>query len=102
MPKPFVKNDPRICKTGRPAGKPNKTTDELRTMVQNFIDDNLPTLQTDFDSLEAKDRLAFIERLLKHVLPPPLSELDRLTPDQLNDLYEKLKYQMETNLKQTA
>lgn len=76
---------------GRPKGKPNRTTDELRVMVQNFIDDNLQTLQADFDKLEPKDRLAFIERLLKHVLPAPLQELDRLTDEQLNELINKLK-----------
>lgn len=76
---------------GRPKGKPNRTTDELRVMVQNFIDDNLQTLQADFDKLEPKDRLTFIERLLKHVLPAPLQELDRLTDEQLNELINRLK-----------
>ncbi len=76
---------------GRPKGKPNRTTDELRVMVQNFIDDNLQTLQADFDKLEPKDRLTFIERLLKHVLPAPLQELDRLTDEQLDELINRLK-----------
>lgn len=102
MPKPFVKNDPRINKTGRPKGKPNRSTVELRAMVQNFIDDNMEALQADFDALEPKDRLNFMERLLKHVLPAPLNELERLTPDQLDDLYDRLKQDMETNIRRNT
>jgi len=83
---------------GRPKGKPNKTTDELRVMVQNFIDDNLQTLQADFDKLESKDRLNFMERLLKHVLPAPLNELERLTPEQLTDLYNRLRNELNKNV----
>ena len=78
---------------GRPKGKPNRTTDELRAMVQNFIDANLQTLQADFDLLEPKDRLNFIDRLLKHVLPAPLQELERLTDEQLDELINRLKKQ---------
>ncbi len=76
---------------GRPKGKPNRTTDELRAMVQNFVDNNLQTLQADFDLLEPKDRLNFIDRLLKHVLPAPLQELERLTDEQLDELINRLK-----------
>ncbi len=60
-------------------------------MVQNFIDTNIETLQADFDQLEAKDRLTFIEHLLKHVLPAPLQDLERLTDEQLDELIERLK-----------
>lgn len=76
---------------GRPKGKANRTTDELRSLLQNFIDANIETLQNDFDQLEVKDRLTFIERLLKHVLPAPLQELERLTDDQLDQLINRLK-----------
>ena len=75
----------------RPKGKANRTTDELRSLLQNFIDANIETLQNDFDQLEVKDRLTFIERLLKHVLPAPLQELERLTDDQLDQLINRLK-----------
>ena len=64
---------------GRPKGKPNRSTDELRSLLQSFIDANIETMQADYDSLEPKDRLNFIERLLKHVLPAPLQELEKLT-----------------------
>jgi len=89
--KPFTKGDERINKGGRPAGKSNKSTDELRSLLQSFIDANIETMQADYESLEPKDRLNFIERLLKHVLPAPLKELDRLTDEQLDELINKLK-----------
>lgn len=54
---------------GRPKGVPNKTTDELRGLFQSFIESNIDSLQSDFDKLEAKDRLSFIERMAKIVLP---------------------------------
>lgn len=87
MPKKGTVNNPK----GRPKGTPNKSTDELRTLLQNFIDDNMETLQADFDKLEPKDRLNFIDRLLKHVLPAPLQELERLTDEQLDELITRLK-----------
>ena len=54
---------------GRPAGIPNGTTAELRTFIQQFINGNLDTIQADYNTLEPKDRLAFIEKLLKYVVP---------------------------------
>jgi len=78
---------------GRPKGSPNKTTDEIRTMLQDFISDNLETLQADFEALEPKDRLTFIERLFKYILPAPLNELERVTDDQLDEIINKLKKQ---------
>jgi len=89
MPKKGTVNNPN----GRPKGTPNKSTDELRTLLQNFIDDNMETLQADFDKLEPKDRLNFIDRLLKHVMPAPLQELERLTDEQLDELITRLKKQ---------
>ncbi len=83
---PFVKGDPRINRTGRKAGKPNRTTDELRGLFQSFIEANIDTLQTDFDQLEPKDRLAFIERLARLVLPTPNPQ-----ETELAELINKLK-----------
>lgn len=76
---------------GRKAGTVNRSTDELRNLLQAFIDTNIETLQADYEALEPKDRLNFIERLLKHVLPAPLQELERLTDEQLDELINRLK-----------
>lgn len=76
---------------GRPKGKPNRTNEQIRELVLNFIDKNIDKLQTDFEALEPKERLNFIERLFKHVLPAPLHELERLTDVQLDELITRLK-----------
>ena len=78
---------------GRPKGKPNRTTEELRGLFQSFIESNIETLQADFDKLEPKDRLSFMERIAKLIIPSPVQELQRLTDDQLSDLITKLKNQ---------
>ena len=54
---------------------------------------NFETLQSDFDKLEAKDRLLFMERLIRHILPNPLHELERLTDQQLDEIISRLKNQ---------
>jgi len=91
MANPFTKNDPRINRKGRPKGSPNKSVEEVRNLVQQFVENNLETLQADFDQLEPKDRLLFLERLLKHVLPNPIVSLEQLSESDLDILLEKLK-----------
>lgn len=76
---------------GRPSGKPNKTTDELRKLFIQFLDKNMNDLQTNYNKLDAKDRLLFIERIAKLVLPRPLNELEKLTDEQLDDLIRRLR-----------
>jgi len=88
---PFIKNDPKINKSGRPKGVPNKTTDQLRGMFQTFLEANIDTLQNDFDMLEPKDRLLFIERIAKLILPAPMNELQKLSDEQLDELITRLK-----------
>jgi len=70
---------------GRPAGSLNKSSDQLRNIFQAFLETNLETMQRDFDNLESKDRLSFIERIAKMIIPPPLT-LDKLTDSQLDQI----------------
>jgi hypothetical protein len=59
---------------GRKAGTPNKLSSNLRAKVQLLINDQWETIESDLKSLEPKDRLAFLERLLKYVIPAPIPE----------------------------
>lgn len=54
---------------GRTKGVGNKVTTQLRQFAVDFLDDNKDKIQEDFDSLSAKDRLAFWLGLLQYALP---------------------------------
>jgi hypothetical protein len=54
---------------GRPKGSENKSTVKLRNTVQNFIENNIEGMQANFDQLEAKDKLIFLEKMLSYSLP---------------------------------
>ena len=54
---------------GRPVGSKNKVTVDLRKRINDFLNDNWETLQSDFEQLEAKDRVNFYEKLLQYGLP---------------------------------
>lgn len=64
---PFQKNNQ--LSSGRPKGKTNKTTTEVREMFQSLLEDNLNTLQNDIQALEPKDRVKILLELSKFVLP---------------------------------
>ncbi|MBO9619887.1 MAG: hypothetical protein J7539_12730 [Niabella sp.] len=54
---------------GRAKGTSNKVTANLRDSVQAFLDANWPDVQSVFDKLDPKDKLAFIEKLMQYSLP---------------------------------
>lgn len=86
---------------GRKKGAKNKSTEQLRQSLQEFIDFNIEKLQKEFDTLDAEKKLLFFEKIIKHVLPAPTS-FERLSEDQLNQLHEYLlkKYKDEQTSKE--
>jgi len=87
---PFKKGESGNPK-GKPKGAKNRTSEEVRTLLLEFVNTNLETLQTEFNSLDGEKKLNFIEKLLKHVLPPQITSLSQLSETDLNCLIEKLK-----------
>ncbi len=78
---------------GRTAGTPNRTTKDFREQINSFLDKNWPKVQHDFDAMEPKDKLLFIEKLLKYTLPTLSSvavDYERLSDAQLDLLIDKL------------
>lgn len=85
---------------GRPKGKPNKITGSLRDWISNFIDNNREQIQTDWKTLEPKDRIVLFEKLLKYTLPTlqatsVTSDIDKLTDEQLDKVIHELKKTIE-------
>lgn len=83
---PFKKGDPNINRQGRKKGVANRTTEELRGMIKDFLEKNIEVLQADFDKLDPKERLNFIDKMLVHVMPKPITRLDQLSEDDLKAL----------------
>jgi hypothetical protein len=54
---------------GRPKGKPNKVTTELKTWISKLIANNLSQIKKDIKAIEPKDRLIIIERLMQYTIP---------------------------------
>jgi len=80
---------------GRPKGSGNKVTTDLRQAIADFLNDNWEKIQSDFDKLEPKDRLSFIEKLLQYNLPKLQSvsnsiDFEALTDEQLDAIIDRI------------
>jgi hypothetical protein len=83
--------DERRNIAGRPRGAKNKNPEELRSLLNEFLHSNFATVQKRFDGLDPKDQLLFYERLLKHILAPPVLDISKLNEQQLDDLLTRIK-----------
>lgn len=54
---------------GRPKGVANKVTTDLKKAVTEFLHNNMEDLQENYNQLDPKDKLLFIEKLMRYVLP---------------------------------
>ena len=71
----------RAGKLGTRKGVPNKTTNEVRKAFQQLVENNLPKMQKDLDSLEPKDRIKFMLDMAKFILP----QLQSISIDDLRE-----------------
>lgn len=62
-------------------GVPNKSTNEVRKAFQLLVENNLPKMQNDLDSLEPKDRIKFMLDMAKFILP----QLQSISIDDLRE-----------------
>jgi hypothetical protein len=76
-------------KGGRKSGTKNRTTEQFRELIKNFVENNWKGLQKDFEQVKPVERLQFINSMLRHFLPDPLS-LEKLSESQLSQLHEYL------------
>ena len=82
---------------GRPRGTKNKATDNLRGTIKAFLDKNWSKVQKEFDALEPKDKLQFIDRMLAYSLPKlqavqmdVITDVDRLNDRQVDELFNRI------------
>ena len=54
---------------GRPIGIPNKVNAIMREKVVTILENNWEKIQEDINSLDPKDRLSFLERLMSYAIP---------------------------------
>jgi hypothetical protein len=87
--KPGMTNNPK----GRTPGTTNKVTQDLRKWVNYFVAKNTATIEKDFKKLKPDQRIMLFEKLLRYTLPQRsevVNEFERLTDDQLEELYNRV------------
>lgn len=80
---------------GRPKGKPNKITADVRQWLAELIDGNRAQVKKDLKKLSPKDRLKIIEKFMQYVVPKQQAttlEIDysKMTEEQLNNIINTL------------
>ena len=85
---------------GRPKGKPNKVTGDVRRWLAELIDGNRSQIKKDLKALSPKDRLLVLEKLMQYVVPKQQAttlEIDysKMTDAQLTNIVEQLTQSIE-------
>jgi hypothetical protein len=66
---PFTKNDKNINIKGREKGVPNKTTQELKTLLVTIFENNLEEILKQQENLTLNERLNLNRTLLSYIMP---------------------------------
>ncbi|HZK62253.1 MAG TPA: DUF5681 domain-containing protein [Anaerovoracaceae bacterium] len=80
---------------GRPKGKSNLITTELRQRIKTFLESQFSDLEKSYTKLEPVQKLAFYERLLKFVVPQMTNaemqiHFEDLSEPQLDEIINRL------------
>ena len=66
---PFVKNDTRINRGGRPVGSKNNATTEIRNKYLQLIENNFEQLEKDIKGMRGTERVKALIEMSKFILP---------------------------------
>jgi hypothetical protein len=80
---------------GRKQGTPNKVTGDLRTWVNDILNENRDQFAADLKQLEPHQRVSVFEKLLSYAVPKMQSveakiDLEKLSDEQLNIVINEL------------
>ena len=89
--------DPRRNTKGRPAGKPNRTTEQMRAVLGDIINENLPRIRKAIKDMPDKEAIVFIEKLLRHYLPAPIQDISQFSDEDLDLLIARLEKKYNKN-----
>lgn len=80
---------------GRPKGKPNKVTLDMRQWLSAVLEKNRSQMEKDLKALEPKERLQILERLMQYVIPKQQAvsaevDFSKLTDSQLDTIVTEI------------
>ena len=79
---PFEKGNNKS--KGRPKGSGNKDIEPIRAAFREFVENNLPNVQKDFDLMgNPKDKLYFITTMAEYCIPK-LKQIDLSSQEGIN------------------
>ena len=81
---------------GRPVGSQNKRKKQLREMIENFLVNNFEAVVEEINTMSSKDKIKFYVEMLPYGLGKVRAEssdvnLDRLTDQEIDEIFERLK-----------
>ena len=88
----FIKGQGRIA--GRQKGTPNKSTTNLKSSIQQIVERQFETLESDLQGLDGRDKINFVLKLIEYILPKQREQkinFNELSDIEIDELINRLK-----------
>lgn len=88
----FIKGQGRIA--GRQKGTPNKSTTNLKSSIQQIVERQFETLESDLEGLDGRDKINFVLKLIEYILPKQREQklnFSDLSDTEIDALIDRLK-----------